>query len=81
MAVAFKIWKEGKRTTSKLMRYIIDAVIYHFLTLLLCFSCATILVLISLTLSPPLFPFFSVSLSHLYFDVASSCTVDGTWEP
>ncbi len=30
MTVAFNIWKEAKRTTSKLMRYVTDTVIQSF---------------------------------------------------
>lgn len=82
MTVAFNIWEEAKRTTSKLMRYVTDTVIQRFfLTLLHCFSSAFPLVLISHTLSPSRSLFFPFSLSHINFDVASPCTVDGTWEP
>lgn len=64
MTVAFNIWKEAKRTTSKLMRYVTDTAIQPFsyiaALLFLCyFSCINLSH--SVSLSAPLF--FSL-LSH-----------------
>lgn len=67
MTVAFNIWKEAKRTTSKLMRYVTDTVIQPFsyiaaLLFLCCFSCINLSPSVSLTL-----PLFSLlSLTHQF---------------
>lgn len=81
MTVAFNIWKEAKRSTFKLMRYVTDTVTQPFsyiaALLFLCdFSCINLSHSVFLSLFSPLF----IS-SHNNFDVASLCTVDGTWEP
>lgn len=82
MTIAFNIWKKAKRTTSKLMRYVTLTVIQPFsyiaaLLFLCCFSCIN--PSHSVSRSAPLFPL--LSLTHINFDVASPCTVDGSWEP
>lgn len=66
------------------MRYVTGAVIqpYSYIAalLFLCyFSCINLSH--SVSLSVPLFSLLSLSLSQINFDVASPCTVDGTWEP
>lgn len=64
MTVAFNIWKEAKRTTSKLMRYVTDTVIQSFFyiaaLLFLChFSC--IKLSHSVSLSVPLFSLLALT--------------------
>lgn len=66
MTVAFSIWKEAKRTTSKLMRYVTGAVIQPFsyiaALLFLCyFSCINLSRSVSLSV-----PLFFPSLSHTH---------------
>lgn len=81
MTDPLNIWKEAKRTPSKLMRYVTNSVTQPFsyiaaLFFLCYFSCINLSHSVSLSV-----PLFFHSLSHIIFDVASPCTVDGTWEP
>lgn len=82
VTVVLNIWKEAKRRTFKLMRYVTETVTqpisYIAALLFFCFfSCINLSH--SLSLSVLLFvPFIP---SHNNFDAASPCTVDGTLEP
>lgn len=82
VTVVLNIWKEAKRRTFKLMRYVTETVTqpisYIAALLFFCFfSCINL----SHSLSLSVLLFFPFIPSQNNFDAASPCIVDGTLEP